>query len=132
MVRTSLSSQCPSSHDCPTNDSSFPQPAPSSPCGLQIPHPPCWLRRKCVLRKQAHPKMLERLLTRTLVWSPPASTKDEQSRRAWKSLSTSKNSTFNAALCLSVYFVCANDEQPASTSARLSGTFPHILHMVLI
>ena len=43
-----------------------------------------------------------------------------------------KNSTFSAALFLSIYLVCASDEYPPKTSARLSGTLLHILHLVLI
>ena len=35
MVRSSLSSQCPSSRDCPAKGSSFPQLAPSSLCDLR-------------------------------------------------------------------------------------------------
>ena len=35
---------------------------------------------KCILPKQEHPTMLERLLTRRTVWAPPMSTKAKQSR----------------------------------------------------
>ena len=48
-----------------------------------------------------------------------------------RSLTISKNSTFSAALCLSKYLVCADDQHPANTCAMHSGAFPHILHMML-
>ena len=63
-------------------------------------------------------------------WAPPVSTMEEQA--SLRSLSIAKNSTFSAALCLSMYLVCVSDEHLAKTLARLSGTLPHILHMVLI
>ena len=36
---------------------------------------------KCILPKQEHPSMLERLLTHTTVLAPPMSTKAKQSRK---------------------------------------------------
>ena len=63
-------------------DSSFLQPTPSWPCGLQIVRLPCCLERKRVLRKQEHLSMLEHFLTRTTVWAPPVTTTEEQIRQA--------------------------------------------------
>ena len=40
-------------------------------------------------------------------------------------------STFSTILCLSKYFACARDGQPASTWARLSVALPRILHVML-
>lgn len=105
------------------------QPTPSSTCGLQITCTPCWLERKCALRKLEHPSMLERLLTRTTL----GSTREHHGGTSKLEVPQHcKKKTFSAALCLSMYLVCVSDEHLAKTLARLSGTLPHILHMVLI
>ena len=120
-------SESASSCDCPTMNSSFLQPIPSSPCGLQIARPPWWLQGKCVLRKEEHPSILECLLTRTTVWVPRRNRvgKLEVPQRF-------KEQHFGVALCHSMYLVCASNEHPAKIWAKLSVTSPHILHLVLI
>ena len=118
----SVFSESASSCDCPTMNSSFPQPTPSSPCGLQIACSPWWLERKCVLRKEEHPSMLECLLTRTMVWVPPVSTKEEQSRPAWGPSAFQRTALWCSIMPFHVLSLC----QQWASRQNLSKTFCYL------
>ena len=129
VVGNSLSSQSRSSGDCPTMNSSFRPLTASSYCGLQIAHPRTSCTRKCVLRKQEHPRILDRFLTRTTLWAPPTST----NRVSKLEVRISKNRTFSATLCLSVHVLSLRRISRQNVSkAFWHVTLPYILHMVLI